>query len=102
MISKKFNPFSKKPDYIGDENDYLKLDQTTPQTVTEGIPILKDGCPTVITRNSDGFITKKTYKNGYYIEYTRDASNVITSCTDGTYTWTPTYSSGFITSVAVT
>jgi hypothetical protein len=85
-----------------DLSGYLTHDQTTPQTVTEGIPIFKDGCPAAITRNADGFITKKEYKNGYYIEYTRNASNIITSCTDGTNTWTPTYSSGFITSVAVT
>lgn len=80
---------------------YLKLDQTTPQTIT-GIPIFKNGPPTTITRNASGFITKKEWSNGYYVEYTRDVNNIITSCTDGTNIWTPTYSSGFITSVTVT
>lgn len=43
MIGKKFNPFTKKPDFVGNDEDYLKLDQSTPQAITGGVPIGLEG-----------------------------------------------------------
>jgi hypothetical protein len=56
-----------------------------------------------ITRNANGYITKKVYADGYTIDYTRDADDMITSGTDGTNTWTPVRDANdYITNINVT
>lgn len=39
----KVNPFTGKLDLVSDVSGYLKLDQTTPQTITNGSPIISEG-----------------------------------------------------------
>ena len=84
---------------------YLKLDQTTAQTVTGGTPSFDDirlVLAGTITRDSDNFITSLAKTGGRTLTPTRNASNYITSLTDGTKTWTLTRNAdNFITSWSV-
>ena len=38
-----FNPFTGKLDFTVHHDEYLKIDQTTPQTVINGAPIFNEG-----------------------------------------------------------
>jgi len=120
-MSYKINPTTGKLDYYesaGDDASYLKLDQTTPQTITGGIPLLTGLTPTTDYQ----IATKKyvddnvgavpppangsvTYSDGKIIEIVNGSktynitydSDYIKTITNGTTTWTFIYSDGVIT-----
>jgi len=82
---------------IGDSL-YLKLDQSTPQTLTANPRILNGFS---ITRDEDGNIESIEYDNGRIIEYTR-SDGQIQSWTDGVATWTIVRDGDTITGINVT
>jgi hypothetical protein len=53
----KYNPFTKKIDYSLGSTKYLKIDQTTPQTVINGRPIFNGGA-----RSNDDIILRSGRK----------------------------------------
>ena len=98
MISKKFNPFSKKPDYIGDENDYLKLDQTTPQTIINGVPANLSEPTFTYT---DGLLTKISYPSGYEKNFTYNVDETLDEIDyNGEHTKKFNYTGGVLTSIS--
>jgi len=90
-----FNPITAQFDLIGmtvvESAAYLKLDQSTPQSVTGGTPSFGDirlVLSGTIMRNASNYITSIAKTGGRTITPTRDGNGYISSITDGTKTWT--------------
>lgn len=89
---------SHKTSELVDDGVYLKLNQSTPQTLTDNPRILNGFS---ITRDEDGNIESIEYDNGRIIEYTRSDGQV-QSWTDGVATWTIVRDGDTITGINVT
>lgn len=105
---------------IENTDEYIKLDQTTPQTITgllDGVLKLVSGVIETedldlkykqiipisgsLTRDGNGYIQTIT-KGTTTLTITRDGNNLISSVTNGTWVLTINRSGGYITSWSVT
>ena len=98
-----FNPFTATFDWVLNSDDYLLLNQSTPQKVT-GTVLADHFVPfqdKTYAYNVDGTLNTVTFTDGRVITYTY-SSGLLVSWTDTVYEWTVTRDvNGVITKIEV-